>query len=77
MRNTTVRVLLVRGGTHWQVQTRGHTYNLGTVRSLGLKPPYELADRKIMSECRVRVADWVPGMPGANVIMGGVWHATY
>lgn len=77
------RILLVRGGQHWQLQTGfrypngggGVVHNIGTVRTLGHKPPYEMADRLLKQEHGVQVTDWVkhdPTLPDYPV-----WRAVY
>lgn len=92
MPNGKPRILLVRGGTHWQLQTSirnpdGKTYalhNLGTVTGLGSAPPYRLADATLSERHGIRGITWQPGMPEnpemrlpATRDLPGVWHADY
>lgn len=87
MNNTTTRVLLVRGGAHWQLQTgflnpsgKGcATYNLGTLPELGSNPPYEAAALLLHTQHGVTTVTWTPGMPETDTLpaapdMAGVWH---
>ncbi|MEU5425961.1 hypothetical protein AB0H73_10175 [Streptomyces olivoreticuli] len=79
------RVLLVRGGTNWQLQTgfrnpdgRGcAVHNIGTRGEYpGSTPPYAAADRMLRDRHGITSVTWNPGMPGSPGL-GGVWHASY
>ncbi|WP_327359770.1 hypothetical protein [Streptomyces sp. NBC_01304] len=79
------RILLVRGGTNWQLQTgftnpngRGcAVHNIATrAEHPGSEPPYEAAARTLRLHHGVTSVEWTPGMAGSPDLPG-VWHATH
>ena len=92
MPNGKPRILLVRGGQHWQLQTAirnpdGKSYalhNIATVAELGSEPPYALADATLREHHGIRDVTWLPGMPEDTAArlpampdLPGAWHADY